>query len=129
MLLLLLQVQLLDIHYKAIHSQQIQRTMTPMHRLAATLVRSSPAIAPSASSTISRRAAFQAPAAVRTYANGKGTDTTNASGQARDKAQVKNHSEAQQGHDQSAPLSEGVSLPGSFGHLRLHGAADDPGHH
>lgn len=114
MLLLLSQRRLIDTysHILYIHNN-LTPTMTPMHRLAATLVRSSPAIAPSASSTISRRAAFQAPAAVRTYANGKGTDTTNASGQARDKAQVKNHSEAQEGHDQSAPLSEGVSLPGS----------------
>lgn len=81
--------------------------MIPMHRLATTLVRS-PASA-AASSTISRRAAIQA-GSLRTYATGNGTDTTNASGQARDKAQVKNHSEAQQGHDKSAPLSEGVSL-------------------
>ncbi|KAK9894962.1 hypothetical protein P389DRAFT_86836 [Cystobasidium minutum MCA 4210] len=89
--------------------------MTPMHRLAATLVARSPASA-AVSSSISRRTAATG---LRAYSTGKGTDTTTASGQPRDPEQVKNHDEAQKGHSQQSPFSEGHSVDRSKSNMRF----------
>jgi hypothetical protein len=56
--------------------------------------------------------------ATRGYAtdndDGIGKDTTNASGQPRDPAQIKNHDAAQESQSKSAPMEEGVGALSLF---------------